>query len=216
MNECMYACTYVCIYIYVASCSFRTYWSFNADTGTYMWSSFIWRFGQDTMDGTLTQPYQARISSGWVVGKQDLLQEKYLRVIPDQNMDKISQVCLNIRMATNPRSKNHLAGTATISPNETWLYSHSCELFLPFVVACIRFLFFSSGTLHCFCWLNPQRLFKSYQIPILISHPRSATKTPPCRSSLGLRQGAQIPNSLRMGVVMLVTLGQNPRYPKRP
>ena len=214
----MYVCMYVCmyIYIYVASCSFRTYWSFNAGTGTYMWSSFIWRFGQDTMDGTLTQPYQARISSGWVVGKQDLLQEKYLRVIPDQNMDKISQVCLNIRMATNPRSKNHLAGTATISPNETWLYSHSCELFLPFVVACIRFLFFSSGTLHCFCWLNPQRLFKSYQIPILISHPRSATKTPPCRSSLGLRQGAQIPNSLRMGVVMLVTLGQNPRYPKRP
>ena len=214
MNVCMHVRMYV--YIYVASCSFRTYWSFNADTGTYMWSSFIWRFGQDTMDGTLTQPYQARISSGWVVGKQDLLQEKYLRVIPDQNMDKISQVCLNIRMATNPRSKNHLAGTATISPNETWLYSHSCELFLPFVVACIRFLFFSSGTLHCFCWLNPQRLFKSYQIPILISHPRSATKTPPCRSSLGLRQGAQIPNSLRMGVVMLVTLGQNPRYPKRP
>jgi hypothetical protein len=214
MNVCMHVRMYV--YIYVASCSFRTYWSFNAGTGTYMWSSFIWRFGQDTMDGTLTQPYQARISSGWVVGKQDLLQEKYLRVIPDQNMDKISQVCLNIRMATNPRSKNHLAGTATISPNETWLYSHSCELFLPFVVACIRFLFFSSGTLHCFCWLNPQRLFKSYQIPILISHPRSATKTPPCRSSLGLRQGAQIPNSLRMGVVMLVTLGQNPRYPKRP
>ena len=210
---CVCVSVYVCMY--VASCSFRAYWSFNAGTGAYMWSSFIWRFGQ------------ARISSGWVVGKQDLLQEKYLRVIPDQNMDKISQVCLNIRMAANPRSKNHLAGTATISPNETWLYAHSCELFLPFVVACIRFLFFFIGYTSLFLLVksttlvqilsNPHfdQLFKKPH-PAIPEVPKCYGATPPCRSSLGLWQGAQIPNRLRMGVVMLVTLGQNPRYPKRP
>ena len=83
-----------------------------------------------------------------------------LGVIANQNMDKISQVCLNIKMATNPRSKDRC------------FYR-----FLPIAVVCILFFLFlfSSGTLHWFCSLDPQGVCKSYKVPILISCPRGFT-----------------------------------------